>query len=298
VTTGLRIERGDATLAATYSPAGETAIVALHAAGEGTREGLLHRALYEHLHEVLPSAGIGVVTFDRRGEGESTGDATRGRFRAQAEDALAVVAAIDVERVGLWGYSQGGWVGPVAATMSDRVAFLVLIASIGVTPREQMMYATAEQLRLAGYDEAVVEKALDLRTRFEDWVRGRGREHEEQLRADLLAALDEDWFGMLFLPPVLLDEEGCALWIEEMDFDPRAVFEQVRVPTLVFYGAADSWGPVPPSVEAWRAARGDEVDIVVIPDAEHELVLPDGSLAPEYEATLVPWLRKQSVDRG
>src|ERR687896_265653 len=80
----LRTERGDATLAASYSPAGTTAIVALHAAGEGTREGLLYR----HLHEVLPPAGIGVVTFDRRGEGESTGDASRGRFDVQAKDAL------------------------------------------------------------------------------------------------------------------------------------------------------------------------------------------------------------------
>src|SRR5918999_5000103 len=145
----LRTERGDATLAASYSPAGSTAIVALHAAGEGTRKGLL----YEHLHEVLPRAGIGVVTFDRRGEGESTGDASRGRFRAQAEDALAVADAIDVERVGLWGYSQGGWVAPIAATMSERVAFLVLVASVGVTPSEQMRYANAAQLRLAGYGE-------------------------------------------------------------------------------------------------------------------------------------------------
>ena len=298
MTTELRIERGDAVLAASYSPAGGTAIVALHAAGEGTREGRLHRALYEHLHAVLPPAGIGVVTFDRRGEGESTGDATRGRFRAQAEDALAVAATIDVERVGLWGYSQGGWVAPIAATMSDRIAFLVLVASIGVTPREQMLYATAEQLRLAGFDETVVERALDLRHRFEDWVRGRGREQEAELRADLLAALDEDWFGLLFLPPVLLDEEGCALWIEEMDFDPRAVFAQVRVPTLSFYGEADSWAPIPPSVEAWRAARGNEVEIVVIPEAEHELVLPDGTLAPEYERTLVDWVRRQSVDGG
>ena len=294
MTTELRIECGDATLAASYSPAGETAIVALHGAGEGTREGLL----YEHLHEVLPPAGIGAVTFDRRGEGESTGDATRGRFRLQAEDALAVAEAVDVERVGLWGYSQGGWVAPIAAVMSERVAFLVLVASIGVTPAEQMMYATAEQLRLAGYDEVVVERALDLRRRFEDWVRRRGREREAELRADLLAALDEDWFGLLFLPPVLLDEEGCALWIEEMDFDPRAVFARVRVPTLAFYGEADSWAPIPQSVEAWRAAREDEVEIVVIPEAEHELVLPDGTLSPEYERRLVSWLKERLVDGG
>jgi pimeloyl-ACP methyl ester carboxylesterase len=78
-----------------------------------------------------------------------------------------------------------------------------------------------------------------------------------------------------------------------MDFDPRPVFAQVRVPTLAFYGEADSWSPVEPSVEAWREARGAEVEIVVIPEAEHDLTLPDGTLAPEYERTLVDWLLRR-----
>jgi alpha-beta hydrolase superfamily lysophospholipase len=143
----LRIDHDGVTLAASYSPAGDTAIVALHGAGEGTRDGLL----YENLHEVLPPAGIGVVTFDRRGEGESTGDASRGRFTVQVRDALAVLEAV-----------------------------------------------------------------------------------------------------------------------------------------------ADTWSPVAPSVEAWRQARGEDVEIVVIPDAEHELTLPDGTLAPEYERTLVDWLVRRA----
>jgi len=286
----LRIQHEGVTLAASYSPAGGTAIVALHGAGEGTRDGFL----YQHLHEVLPPAGIAVVTFDRRGDGESTGDASRGRFAVQARDALAVLNAVDAERVGLWGYSQGGWIGPLAASGSDRVAFLVLVASTGVTPSEQMMYASAQQLRLAGYDEEVVARALALRRAFEDWVHGRGRERQVELRAELLSALDEPWFGLLFLPPVLLDDEGCGLWIEEMDFDPRPVFAQVRVPTLLFYGEADSWTPVLASVEAWRQARGDEVEIVVIPEAEHELTLPDGTLALEYAETLVDWILRRS----
>ncbi len=282
----LRIEHDGISLAASYSPAGETAIVALQGAGAGTRDYFLYR----HLHEVLPPARIGVVTFDRRGEGESTGDSTRGRFELQVEDALAVVDAVGAERVGLWGVSQGGWIGPLAAVASDRVAFLVLIASTGVTPSEQMMYATAEQIRRAGYDAAVVERALALRHAFEDWVHGRGREREEELKAELWAGLDEPWWEHMFLPPTLLEEEGCALWIEEMDFDPRPVFEQVRVPTLLFYGEDDAWTPVEPSVEAWRRARGDDVEIVLVPEASHELTLPDGTTAPEYERRLVDWL--------
>jgi pimeloyl-ACP methyl ester carboxylesterase len=284
----LRIEREGFSLAASYSPAGETAIVALHGAGEGTRDA----ELYRHLHELLPPAGIGVVTFDRRGEGESTGASSRGRFELQVEDALAVIDAIDARRVGLWGISQGGWIGPLAAAASDEVAFLVLVASTGVTPAEQMMYAVEKQLLLAGDGEDVVERALELRRRFEDWVHTRAPEPDEQLSADLMAALDEDWVGQLWLPPTLLDEEGLRLWVEEMDYDPRPSFAHVRVPTLLFYGEADSWTPVEPSVEAWRAALGDEVEIVVIPEAEHDLTLPDGSLSAEYQTKLVDWLKR------
>ena len=50
--------------------------------------------------------------------------------------------------------------------------------------------------------------------------------------------------------------------------------------------------PVEPSVQAWREARGSEVEIVTIPEAEHELTLPDDTLAPEYERTLVEWLTR------
>ncbi|MFL5921218.1 MAG: alpha/beta hydrolase family protein [Gaiellaceae bacterium] len=282
----LRIERDGFSLAASYSPAGSTALVALHGAGEGTRESPSLR----HLHELLPQHGIGVVTFDRRGEGESTGDATRGRFQLQVEDALAVLRAAEAERVGLWGISQGGWIGPLAAAASEEVAFLVLLASTGVTPAAQMMYAVERQLRLAGYGDDVVERVLELRRRFEEWVHTRAPEPDEELAADLWAGLDEEWWGQVWLPPTLLDEEGVRLWIEEMDFDPRPGFAQVRVPTLLFYGAEDSWSPVEASVEAWRAARGPEVEIVVVPGAEHDLTLPDGRFAPEYERTLVEWL--------
>jgi uncharacterized protein len=282
----LQIEGDGFTLAASYSPAGPTALVALHGAGEGTRES----PLLGHLHEVLPPHGIGVVTFDRRGEGESTGDATRGRFDLQADDALAVLRAIGAERGGLFGYSQGGWIAPLAAARSDDVAFLVLVASIGVTPSEQMMVAVERQLRLAGYRDDVVDRALDLRRRFEHWIHAVAPEPDEQLAGDLLAAVDEPWAGQLWLPPSLLDQEGVRLWIEEMDYDPRPTFEQVRVPTLSFYGELDSWAPVEASVEAWREGRGDGVELVVIPGAEHDLTLPDGTFAPEYDRRLVEWL--------
>lgn len=282
----LVIRHDGASLAASYSPAGNTALLALHGAGAGTRDYFLYR----HLHDLLPQHGIGVVTFDRRGEGRSTGDASRGRFEVQAEDALAVREAIDARHVGLWGMSQGGWIAPLAAAQSDRVEFVVGVASTGVTPSEQMMYAVAQQLERSHYGSVVTKRVLALRQFYEDHVHGRAPGREAELAAELEAAMREPWWLLAFLPPVPLDAEGCRLWIEEMDFDPLPVFRQVRVPALMFYGEDDAWTPVEPSVRAWREARGDEVEIVVIPEASHELCLEDDSLAPEYEEKLVDWL--------
>ena len=134
----------------------------------------------------------------------------------------------------------------------------------------------------------MVDRALDLRRRFEDSVHDRLVD-EEALRGDLVAALDEDWFRHLWLPPTTLDEEGKRLWIEEMDFDPEPVFA-VDVPALLFLGERDSWSPVPESVETWRRAKPD-AEVVVIPGAEHDMTLEDGTIAPEYERRLVDWLR-------
>jgi pimeloyl-ACP methyl ester carboxylesterase len=125
-------------LAVSYSPAGPTALVALQGAGNGTRDS---HPLYRHLHETLPPLGVGVATFDRRGEGESEGEPTRGRFEAQARDALAVAEALETERVGLWGFSQGGWVAPLAATLSDNVSFVITIAANGLSVAELLRHA-------------------------------------------------------------------------------------------------------------------------------------------------------------
>jgi pimeloyl-ACP methyl ester carboxylesterase len=279
----LRVEHDGVTLAATSTPAGTTALVALHGASEGTRASPILR----HLHDVLPPAGIGVVTFDRRGEGASTGEPSRGRFEVQASDALAVLDAIDVPHRGLFGYSQGGWVAPLASVRSQVVAFLVVVASAGVTPAQQMRYATERQLRLAGYGDDVVARALGLRRDFEAWVHD--PRPAPELEARLAGAHDEEWARLLFLPPRLPDDEGRRQWTLEMDFDPRPVFAQVRVPALALWGEDDAWTPVAPSVSAWEEACGS-VETVVVPNAGHDLTRPDGMFAPELHHRLLVWL--------
>jgi len=288
----VRVESNGAVLVGSYTRAGPTAIVALHGASEGERSWYLYR----HLHDVLPPAGIGVLTFDRRGDGESTGSPSRGRFTVQADDAVAFVDELDVERVGLWGISQGGWVAPLAATRAPGIAFLVLLASTGVTPAAQMRYAVAEQLRRAGFGSDAVARAVELRARAEAWIRD-GR--LDDLEADLAAAAREPWWPLVFLPdslpPPEESEAARRALAEELFFDPEPIFARVRVPTMLFYGDDDSWTPVGPSIATWRRARGDAVDVVVLAGTGHEPVDSDATISAEYERKLVEWVSEAAA---
>lgn len=292
--TDLSIPVEDAVLVATVSrPDGESppALVALHGAERGVRDWYL----YEHLHRVLPPAGVAAVTFDRRGEGASTGEPSRGRFTQQAEDALAVidhvcrVADLDPERTGLWGISQGGWVAPLAATMSPRASFLVLVASCGVTPGEQMRWTAGFQTGREFGAEAGAEAervwALAL-----DWMRGGDR---EPLEAAVGAAKAERWWPKACFPDKVPEDGARAEVQAELDFDPAPVFAQVRVPTLLVYGDQDEWIPVEESLAVWREARGDELDVLIVPGTGHEPAVGE-TVSPLYEQTLLDWLRKAS----
>lgn len=104
--------------------------------------------------------GLAVLAYDKRGVGASSGEYSgigpansEAMFDLLATDALAAVDAlarrsdIDTTRIGLFGVSQAGWIVPLAASRSNRVAFVVLLSGPAVTVGEEIAYS-----RLAGED--------------------------------------------------------------------------------------------------------------------------------------------------
>ena len=150
------------------------AIVTLHGASGGTRD----FRLFLHLEALLVPAGFAVLRYDRRGSGVSEGDFMAADFAQLATDSLAAVAVaaaqpeVDARLIGLFGFSQGGWIAPEAASRSDEVAFMVLVGACAVTPAEQMRYVTETSLREAGYPQAEVERALATRAAVDAATRG------------------------------------------------------------------------------------------------------------------------------
>jgi pimeloyl-ACP methyl ester carboxylesterase len=75
--------------------------------------------------------------------------------------------------VGLWDWSQGTWpASAVAARRPELIAFLVLVATSGVSPAVQMRYGTAQQLLLHGYGDADPAELGRLREALESAVCG------------------------------------------------------------------------------------------------------------------------------
>jgi pimeloyl-ACP methyl ester carboxylesterase len=284
----LRLTAAGAALEATLTvPAGRArgGLVPLHPANDPSRRQLL----FDHLVETLVPRGFAVLRFDRRPGGDDDVP-----FAVQADDALAALDVLRAEvghvPLGLFGWSQGGWAAPVAAARSPEVAFLVLVAAAGVSPAEQMRYGTAEQLRRAGYGDDELAQLAELRAAVESYLRGSSDRAVAQAVVDRYAG--ESWFELVYLPAEL--PEG-ARWTD-MDFDPEPVFAEVRCPVLLFYGEADEWTPIEPSVEAWRRASPADVDVVRLAGADHTPTLGGGlddPIAPEYERALVDWLEQR-----
>jgi hypothetical protein len=119
-------------------------VALVHGSGPQTRDGPFGgylRAIAEH----FAAAGVVVLTYDKRGCGESSGEWETTSFEDLAADACAAVDVLrgvdGVERVGLWGSSQAGWILPIAAAERELATVIVVSgAGCGITPGEQGLY--------------------------------------------------------------------------------------------------------------------------------------------------------------
>jgi hypothetical protein len=302
---------GAVTLAGTlYLPNGSgrhPAVVVFHSASGPTRD----YPTYQHLTTALPQAGYAVLLFDRRGSGSSTGDFETASFRELAADGISGVqylarrADISRSRIGVWGISQGGWLGPLAATMCPSIAFVVAVSASGVSPAEQMDFAAKYTLEQSGQPASVVKQALAVRGKVNDYYRGRlSRAKAEQAVRTISSA---QWFEQVYLPRGgdLPEDPAGTKWRLEMDYDPLAELRQVRVPMAFFFGESDRWVPVDESITRIRNATRSNPNVVIRRFAGTDHLMgtgtPDsgGPVSPEYVEELVDWLgSREDQKRG
>lgn len=287
------------------------AVVVTHSASLPLRS----QPLYRHLTEMLPPLGIAVLVYDRRGSGKSGGDLKASDYTLLADDAVAAARTlasdprIDPRRVGIWGLSQGGWLALLAASRSPQIAFAVSASAPVVTPDVQMIFLAANILRVNGYSQADIDKAIATRKAVDDYMRGTIDRSAAQHALD--AAKEQPWFKLIYMSETVGDR-ATSRWRREIAHDPAQTLEKVKVPVLMIYGAADPVVPVATSAGHLRALAADHpnIELAVIAGADHHMETsadPRTQLdparsderpeAPEYFAILASWLTKQGIAR-
>lgn len=301
----ITFHNGDVELSGTlFRPRGAgsyPAVVLVHGSGPETR------SEYAFYAKWLARHGVAGLAYDKRGTGRSTGRLYASDYSDYADDALAGVSAIRgrdgirTDCVGLWGFSEGEWVAPLAASRSGDVAFIVVVAPSGVTPAEQVSQEIAIRLRSRGYEPSDVDRALAMNERVFEYQRtGLGR---EALARDLGAASREPWFvDAEDVPSELYDFGEYAWWRSVMDFDPAAVWERVEVPVLLLKGGRDpkSSSDVAERRIVTALARGgnESAQTVVFPEGDHLLLewplgehVPPPMFSEGYLDTTLRWIR-------
>jgi fermentation-respiration switch protein FrsA (DUF1100 family) len=106
-------------------------------------------------------------------------------------------------------------------------------------------------------------------------------------------------------------DRATSRWRREIEYDPLQTLDQVNVPTLILFGAADPVVPVATSVERINARRRPNFTVRVIAGADHHMATsmsPRAQMDPaqtervrpeaaEYFATLASWLTVQEIAR-
>jgi pimeloyl-ACP methyl ester carboxylesterase len=260
--------------------------------------------------------GIASFVFDKRGTGASGGTYTQ-NFEVLADDVVAAVltarrlAGDRATRVGIAGFSQGGWVAPLAAAKTP-VDFVVVGYGVVGTPLEQDAWQVAHQLHAAGFSDADVANALAITDLTANVAASDFRTGIPELRAAVqryggerwLAKVDGQFSGELVRGEVdrARSESPGVMW----RYDAMAVLRRLDVPQLWVFARDDSIAPSAPSIARLQTLQraGKPIEIAVFPDADHgihEVAVSAGGTrtlpgyAKGYHRLLADWMNGRSA---
>jgi pimeloyl-ACP methyl ester carboxylesterase len=139
------------------------AVVLITGSGAQDRnEALMGHKPFLVLSDYLTRNGIAVLRCDDRGFGKSTGNpnGTTEDFARDTEAETAYLKTrkeVDARKIGLVGHSEGGVIAPIVAARSKDVAFIVMMAGVGVSPQDLLVKQAADIMRVNGLPETAIQ---------------------------------------------------------------------------------------------------------------------------------------------
>ena len=254
------------------------------------------------ISDYLTRNGIGVLRYDDRGVGESTGDfgaATSADFATDVESAIQYLKSrkeVDKKNIGLVGHSEGGIIAPMVASQTDDVSFIVLLAGTGI-PGDELLLMQQELIwRASGMPESDIERLIQINEElFKVMVKSNDL---DRLEEDLTHTLTE-----IFEKDTSLVPEGATIedlvevqisqflspWMQYfIKYNPAPALEKVDCPVLAINGEKDLQVPPKENLEAIEIALkkggNDQVTTMEIENLNHLFQESETGSPDEYAA--------------
>lgn len=282
------------------------AVVFIHGSGKNTRDHLRFFA------DRFASHGIAGLVYDKRGVGDSTGEFPNdliSSFGDLADDAIAGQSYLrersDIAstRIGFWGFSQGGWLAPLAASRSEKTAVVDCVGGPGVDGESQMQYAIPNLMRAEGYAEKEIDQTLQDRAYLQNLLQEIADSGEgwDELEAQVDRIMRTGLPLYVGIPETINQNIRDAInlddWRSEgseaQEHDPYAVLTKLTCPVLSIYGECDASVPVAKSMEVFKEALDEagnsDYTIKVFPKANHGVRVGD-DFAEGYLEFMTSWL--------
>ena len=235
--------------------------------------------------DYLTRAGIGVLRYDDRGVGGSTGDvenATSYDFSLDAEAAVRYLRRRGFSSVGIIGHSEGGMIAPLVAARDARVGFIVLLAAPGIPCDSLLLLQQQAISESEGYSQSRIETLLQTNRRI-----------FTLLKSDMpeKALKDSVLYGLRFLSGSDFPEDELENPVQEealqkqantlmspwfryfVQYNPASVLQKVKCPVLALNGSQDVQVLAGPNTQgirqALRQAGNRNFSVEILPGLNH-----------------------------
>lgn len=209
----------------------------------------------------LTKKGIGVLRFDDRGAGKSTGDFSKGTIADFTKDVEAGVAflktrkEINKNKIGLIGYDQGGIICAIVAGNSKDINYIVSLAGSGLRGDKIILQQRELIFCDISVPEAEIQKGQDeLRGAYNIVLNSASNDDNLKIeirryfKSTMTYGKDGDYIismSQAVLSPSMYDF---------LRFDPSTAFNKVKCPVLALNGAKDMQVSAEENLEAIKAA--------------------------------------------
>lgn len=269
------------------------AIVIVHGSGTSTRQNPWTSAYVN----ALIKSGIAVLYPDKRGSGQSTGDWSNSTFEELAEDVIAgvqylkTIPNIDKSRIGIIGFSQGGHIVPIAASISKDINFAISISASTVPMMEQIMDEVEMMAVREGLDSDQIEKVENVNrkyiysaltgTNFKDYINTLNEVKQGDLKEkDVVQGFPTD---SSHISSTFINTIG--------DFDPIPYWKKINKPILFVYGGKDKNVMVHKSISRIEHTLGKN-------DYNYSILFFKNNGHALYREDLLDFIARWVIDKG